>query len=209
MTTWSLETQAVTPSGRFLRSRRTDRAMPLPSMEEFMTTPARIDICIISLIVSATAFAQNNRSAVSVNGSDLNLCTTVSPCRSFGVALTHTSAGGEVIALDSGGYGPFTINQSVSVIGAPGVHAALTASSSHGIDVAAGASDSVKIRNLNVMLTGPPFRSAINATTFGALSIENCSVDGGNGHGIVIAGGVGSHATVVDTAVRGVTGEAY
>jgi len=150
MTTWSLETQAVTPSGRFLRSRRTDRAMPLPSMEEFMTTPARIDICIISLIVSATAFAQNNRSAVSVNGSDLNLCTTVSPCRSFGVALAHTSAGGEVIAFDSGGYGPFTINQSVSVIGAPGVHAALTASSSHGIDVAAGASDSVKIRGLNV-----------------------------------------------------------
>src|SRR5437870_9513770 len=76
-------------------------------------------LCLASLLIASVSFAQNNRSAVSVNGSDANPCTTVSPCRSFGVALAHTNPDGEVIALDSGGYGAFTISQPVSVIGAP------------------------------------------------------------------------------------------
>src|SRR5882672_2463978 len=85
-----------------------------------------------------SAHALNNRSAVSVNGSDANPCTTQAPCRSFGVALSNTVEFGEVIALDSAGYGPFTINQSVTVSGAPGVHAAITTTSGDGISVTGG-----------------------------------------------------------------------
>jgi hypothetical protein len=46
---------------------------------------------LLMQVVAAT-FAQNNRSAVSVNGSDANACTTVEPCRSFGVAISKTRA---------------------------------------------------------------------------------------------------------------------
>jgi hypothetical protein len=161
----------------------------------------------IFTLVTATAFAQNSRSAVSVNGSDANLCTTVSPCRSFGVALAHTNAGGEVIAIDSGGYGAFTVSQSVGVIGAPGAHAAITVTSGDGIDVTAGASDTVTIRGLNITLTGGA-TFGINASTFGALFIDHCSVLGGV-NGIRIAGGAGSHASLVDTAARAATDTGY
>ena len=162
--------------------------------------PLYIAVFLISLFSGAIAFAQNNRSAVSVSGSDANTCTTISPCRSFSVALAHTNAGGEVIAFDSGGYGAFTINQAVSVIGAPGIHAALTVTSGDGIVVAAGSGDRVQIRGLNITMTSAS-GSGINATTFGALAIENCRVNGG-ATGILIAGDSDSRATVADTVTR-------
>src|SRR5438128_2774394 len=131
-------------------------------------------LCLASLLIASVSFAQNNRSAVSVNGSDANPCTTVSPCRSFGVALAHTNPDGEVIALDSGGYGAFTISQPVSVIGAPGVHAALTTLGGDGIDVAAGSSDNVKIINLKITILGATGKG-VSGTAFGLLTVENCS----------------------------------
>ena len=160
----------------------------------------RLVVCLISLLIAATAFAQNNRSAVSVTGSDGNACTTISPCRSISVALTHTNPGGEVIAIDSDGYGAFTISQSVSVIGAPGIHAALTVTSGDGIDVTAASNDVVKIRGLNITLTTNIGRG-IYATTFKKLFIENCSVNGGE-EGILIAGSSNSNASVADTVTH-------
>ena len=164
-------------------------------------------ICVLSLLVTAALYAQNNRSAVSVIGSDANACTTIAPCRSFSVALAHTNAGGEVIAIDSGGYGAFTISQSVSVIGAPGVHAALTVTGGDGIDVAAGLGDNVKIRGLNITLTTSMGRG-IYATTFAYLTIENCSVNGGH-DGIFISGDAGGGTTIVDTSVRALANVGY
>ena len=169
----------------------------------------RIGFFLISLCITSIAAAQNGRSAISVNGSDSNPCTTVSPCRSFGVALSHTNAGGEVIAVDSGGYGSFIISQSVIVVGAPGVHAALTVASlgGKGIEVTAGSSDSVEIRGLNITITASN-GTGILATGFGTLTIEACSVNGGL-TGIFILGAAGSHATVVDTAVRGASNQGF
>src|SRR5437868_13874179 len=77
------------------------------------------------LALSPAAIALNNRSAVSVTGLDSNTCSVASPCRSFGVALVATADGGEVVALDSAGYGPFSVGQNVTVSGAPGLHAAI------------------------------------------------------------------------------------
>src|SRR6266550_6864327 len=109
-----------------------------------------IRFTLVSLLIASAAVAQplgNNRSAVSVAGNDANACTTTAPCRSFSVALSRTNPGGEVIAFDSGGYGPFTITYSVSVIGAPGIHAAITTGTSDAIDVNADNADAVLIRN--------------------------------------------------------------
>jgi parallel beta helix pectate lyase-like protein len=164
---------------------------------------SRTLICLISLFVAASGFAQNNRSFVSTTGNDLNTCAVGNPCRTFLRAIAQTNAGGEIIALDSGGYGPFTISKSVSVVAAPGIYAALTATNGDGIDVTAGASDTVEIRGLNItILSGGATGNGINATSFGALTIENCIVKGGLVTGIWIAGNAGSHATVVDTDVR-------
>src|SRR2546428_14170663 len=105
-----------------------------------------LQVALIVLFVPA-ALALNNRSAVSVNGSDLNPCTVASPCRSFNAAIAQTNPGGEIIALDSAGYGPFTVSGTFTVSGAPGAHAAITAAAGNGILINATPSDRVTLRN--------------------------------------------------------------
>ncbi len=110
-------------------------------------------IAVAALSIAPCAFALNNRSAVSVTGLDSNPCTTTSPCRSFTAAMTATVADGEIIALTSGGYGPFTVDKGITVSGIPGVHAAITTTTGNGIDVTTAVDVNVVLRNL-VML-GP------------------------------------------------------
>src|ERR1700747_3305666 len=104
-------------------------------------------------VLSVSSAFANNRSAVSVNGNDLNPCTVASPCRSFTAAIALTNPGGEVIALDSAGYGPFAVPSSLTISGAPGVHAAITVTlvSGIGITVNAAATDNVTLRSLVVI----------------------------------------------------------
>src|SRR5205823_10064295 len=104
------------------------------------------------------------------------------------------------IALDSGGYGPFTISQDVTVAGAPGVYAAMTVPTGNGIDVSV-TSASVKISNLRINLVGYT-GIGINATAFQYLTIDNCVITGGQ-HGIMISGAFTSRAMIADTVVRG------
>src|SRR5437660_8646118 len=110
------------------------------------------NIVLAALIVAIPliANAQNTRSAVAVTGSDAATCTVPDPCRTFGVALSKTNSGGEVVALTSGGYGPFTIDRSATIIAAPGIYAALVATSGDAIVVNSGASGRVVIRGLYV-----------------------------------------------------------
>src|SRR5262249_12147695 len=92
-----------------------------------ITLTMRQKIVLVALLAAAPAvFALNSRSAVSLSGVDTNPCTTTLPCRSFSAAVARTLDGGEIVALDTAGYGPFTIDRSLTVGGAPGVHAAIT-----------------------------------------------------------------------------------
>src|SRR5438876_2640495 len=91
------------------------------------------------------------RSFVSANhGNDANPCTVTLPCRNFAAAIAQTIAGGEVIVLDSGGYGPVTIGNSIALIAPPGVYAGITAFSGDAITINAGASDVVTLRGLTL-----------------------------------------------------------
>jgi hypothetical protein len=109
---------------------------------------------LIAVLTASPVMAANIRSAVSVSGLDTNPCTVASPCRSFGAALAVTFASGEIVALDSAGYGPFVIDREITVSGAPGVHAAISVPLDTGIDVVAAASDHVVIRNIVLVGTG-------------------------------------------------------
>lgn len=128
------------------------------------------------LFISSSLFAQNNRSAVSLGGSDLGTCTTIDPCRSFDVAMSHTNAGGEIIALNTAGYGPFTINKAVTVSGAPGVHAAITVACCRGIWVTAAGTDHVELRNLVLIGAGGDFGIEINPAQ--EVRVIGCTIRG-------------------------------
>src|SRR5205809_911246 len=91
-----------------------------------------------------------NRIPGSINGNDANLCSVNAPCRSFARAISQTNAGGEVIALDSGGYGSFTVDRGLTVMAAPGVYAGITATSTDAIVISATALSRGGLRNLLV-----------------------------------------------------------
>jgi len=150
------------------------------------------------LLIAPAAFGLNNRSAVSVNGNDLNPCTVASPCRSFGVAIAQTNPGGEIIALDSAGYGPFTITGTFTVSGAPGVHAAITATSGNGITINAAATDRITVRNLVLIGSGADY--GILQQQAAEVRILNCLVRGFNHAGIDARSGRMSvdHSSVLD-----------
>ena len=133
-------------------------------------------VLVVFALMTTPAYPLNNRSAVSVTGSDAASCTVPNPCRTFGVALANTVANGEVIVLSSGGYGPFSITQSVTVISPPGIYAAIAPTSGDGIDIFASATDKVVLRGLYLNSLGGDF--GIYGSTVGYLWVENCVITG-------------------------------
>ena len=103
---------------------------------------------VATAVCAAPAYAGGARSFVSGGGTDAGTCERTAPCRTFGYAITQTNAKGEVVALDSSGYGPVTITKAISLIAPKGVHAGISPSSGDAITVAAGTSDHVVLRNL-------------------------------------------------------------
>ena len=57
------------------------------------------------LLGSALQNAQATRTWVSGVGDDANPCSRTAPCKTFAGAISKTAAGGEINALDPGGYG--------------------------------------------------------------------------------------------------------
>src|SRR5437867_2715291 len=80
-------------------------------------------------IVFFAAIAANAQQRVFVSaahGDDTNPCSVTLPCRSFAYANTLVFPNGEILVLDSGGYGPVTITQSVSIVSPLGVEGSVT-----------------------------------------------------------------------------------
>ena len=154
---------------------------------------------IFAFLLCSTAQAQT-RTFVSGTGSDGNPCSRVSPCRSFQHAHDVVLAGGEVIAIDSAGYGPITITKSVSIIG-DGGYAGINTSSGDGITIAT-AGITVKLRSLTFEgLSSATY--GINVTSVGTLHVEDCVISGFAGSGInVNLTADGSYIFIKDTIVK-------
>ena len=78
------------------------------------------------------------------------------PCRSFNAAIAQTSAGGEVVILDTAGYGTMSINKSIKVIGPSGVYGGISVlggagNPTTGIVINAGDNDDVILRGLDII----------------------------------------------------------
>jgi hypothetical protein len=150
-----------------------------------------------SMFFASSLLAQ--RAFVSaVTGNDANPCTRPLPCRSFGAAIATVAAGGEVV-VDSGGYGPFTVSKAVTVESPAGIYAGVSATSGDGIDVSAGASDIVVLRNLTVYGFGSA-STGISFLSGAALYIESCIVNGFHSYGINHS--ASADLFVTDTTVR-------
>ncbi len=130
-------------------------------------------VVMVSLMFAAGGWA-GVKSFVASYGLDSNACTQGSPCRSFAHAVSVTDEGGEVIVLDTGGYGSVTIGKSISLIAPVGMYASITPSSgTHGITINAAAHDKVLIKGLTIKGT-PGSVYGIRANTVGTLVVDSC-----------------------------------
>ena len=112
------------------------------------------------------------RTFIASYGVDTNGGQLATPCRSIAAALAQTDPGGEIIVLDSAGYGTVGINKSVAIIAPLGVYAGITVAAGAGIDVTSGV---VTLRGLTVR--GPAGAVGIhvgNAT----VHIDRCVISG-------------------------------
>jgi len=153
------------------------------------TNVFKILACV--LLGATLMSAQASRTWVSGVGDDANPCSRTAPCKTFAGAISKTAAGGEIDALDPGGFGAVTITKGITIDGGGGQVASVLVSGTNGIVVQANAStDVVTLRNLRINGIG----SGINGVQFNsgkALLIQNCEIFGftGNGINITSAGG--------------------
>lgn len=161
-------------------------------------------LCGAGLLAVAVvaAGAPPQRTFVSSCGNDVNACSLAAPCRAFAAAVAVVAPGGEVVALDSGGYGPVTISKAVTIAAPAGIYAGISVFSGDGVTVAAGASDAVTLRGLSIASQRVVTRG-VNLQFAGRLAIEACA-NSGEFIDAVSIGDVGDADVLIrDTHVRG------
>src|ERR1700754_2409954 len=109
-------------------------------------------LCLAFVFGSASlAHAQATRTWVSGVGDDANPCSRTAPCKTFAGAISKTAAGGEIDALDPGGFGGITITKAITPTGGAGAgFASVLVSGTNGINIAAGPADVIVLRHLEV-----------------------------------------------------------
>jgi hypothetical protein len=119
--------------------------------------------------------------------------------RSFGTAISQTNSGGEIVVLDSAGYGRVTISKSVTIVSPPGVYAGISVfSGTNGIDIATAGVD-VVLRGLTI--NGQGGNLGIAFSNGDSLAVEDCIVSNMNGIGIVL-NAANANVTIRNTIVR-------
>jgi hypothetical protein len=166
----------------------------------------RAVVVVALAMTAATAFASRQRTFVSPNGDDVNVasdCSLTLPCRTFGVAISVTNPNGEIIVIDSAGYGAVNITKSVSIISPPGIYAGISVQ-------AAGNGVTINTPGINVTLKGltingqVPGTVGIRFTQGSRLEIDGCTISNMTAQGILVDGP--GTVTIANTTVIGNTG---
>ena len=134
-------------------------------------------------------------------GNDANTatnCTAAAPCRFFQAAMTVTDNNGEVIVLDSGGYGAVTITQSVALIAPTGVYAGISVFPGANGVIIATPGVNVVLRGLTI--NGQGGNNGISMSAGNSLTIENCVISSLTGNGMFVAGVI--DVNITDSIIR-------
>jgi hypothetical protein len=154
----------------------------------------------LSLILSAAAQAQSVRTWVSGDGVDNSQCSRSSPCRTFAAALAAVNPNGEVVVLDSAGYGPVAIDKAVTILAPAGLHAAIAPTTGNAITINSGITGKVILRGLYLNSQG----ASIGISHLGNndLFLESCVVNGFTDDGVLFNSGTTPGFFVVDSTMR-------
>jgi len=156
-------------------------------MSRSFITLAALSIAVAAPFISLQAQAVQRTHVSAAFGSDANTatnCAAAAPCRFFTAAMTVTDPNGEVIVLDSGGYGAVTITQSVALIAPTGVYAGISVfPGADGVTIAT-AGVNVVLRGLSI--NGQGGNNGISMTAGNRLTVENCVISNLGGSGILV-----------------------
>jgi len=163
---------------------------------------------VFILLVSSAAQAQATRTWVSGVGDDVNPCSRTAPCKTFAGAISKTAAGGEIDALDPGGFGAVTTTKSILLDGTNGQgFGSILASGTNGVNINDSATASpntavVRLRNLSINGAGSILGiNGINFTSGSTVHVENCRIMNFSGDGIRLSSNTASRLIVENTTV--------
>ncbi|HEX7956251.1 MAG TPA: hypothetical protein VF508_04865 [Pyrinomonadaceae bacterium] len=176
---------------------------------KFRIATSILTMVVFSLLAASAAHAQATRTWVSGVGDDVNPCSRTAPCKTFAGAISKTAAGGEIDALDPGGFGAVTATKSITIDGTNGAgFGSILASGTNGVNVNDSATATpntiiVKLRNLSIN-GAPPTLLGINGVNFtsgATLHVENCRIMHFSGDGIRVATPQPVRVIVQDTTI--------
>jgi len=166
-----------------------------------------LSLGLLGLWTAAASAQQPTRTWVSGLGDDANPCSRTQPCKTFAGAISKTAAGGEIDALDPGGFGSAVIiNKAITIDGGSGQVASVFACGIFGFSIGAGANDIVRLRNISIQGckdTGGGGNSGVVFERGAALHIEHLTIRnfGTDGINLVPNQATASRLHVVDTIV--------
>lgn len=137
---------------------------------------------LITVILTTSGFSQPVRTFVSTSGSDSNPCGRTTPCRNFEAAIAAVTAGGEVVVLDTGGFGPAVITKSVALIAPRGLHAAIAPTVGSAIHINAAPTDAVILRNLYLKAQGAI--KGVEIDSAASVALEQVTIEGFGSYGL-------------------------
>jgi hypothetical protein len=156
-------------------------------MNKFRLTINILAIAIFTFAFASIAQAQATRTWVSGVGDDVNPCSRTAPCKTFAGAISKTAAGGEIDALDPGGFGAVTITKAMTLDGGGGQVASILAAGTNGINIVAGGSDIITLNNLRLEGTKQAPSSGLDAikiTSAAGVHVMNCIIENWSSNGI-------------------------
>lgn len=162
-------------------------------MNKFRFVLQSVAVLVFTLAFVSLAQAQATRTWVSGVGDDVNPCSRTAPCKTWAGAISKTAAGGEIDALDPGGFGTLTITKSITVDGTTGAGWGSTLNSSvNGFVVndsltASPGTIVVRLRGLSINGAGTTLGvDGIRFLSGKALHVENVRIQNQSGDGIEV-----------------------
>ncbi|HXT64250.1 MAG TPA: hypothetical protein VN696_14530 [Pyrinomonadaceae bacterium] len=152
-------------------------------MNKFRLTIKLLVTATFLLAFASLAQAQATRTWVSGVGDDVNPCSRTAPCKTFAGAISKTAAGGEIDALDPGGFGAVTITKSITLDGTWGAgFGSILSSGVNGVNVNDSATGTpntiiVTLRKLSINGAGTTLGlNGVNFTSGKAVNVESCQI---------------------------------
>ncbi len=147
-----------------------------------LSTTLRVLACAIFIAaISSAAQAQATRTWVSGVGDDVNPCSRTAPCKTFAGAISKTAAGGEIDALDPGGFGAVNITKAITIDGGS-AFASILASGTNGVivNIGAAATDGRRVTLRRLSINGGTNAalgvSGVRVIAAREVNIENCYI---------------------------------